>query len=518
MRNFLRPAGHDAAVDHSFEVMKVLFGLVSRTAHQAAKGSHRLGILLRELSGVQNDVAESVSASQKIQEMISSSSAASQQAQTMGQQAMKNLDQAAIAVKSSSESSEIFVKKLRETLTRVDIILNQVPRIAKVSEVVDEISLQSKLLAFNAAVEASHAGELGKGFHVVAQEIKKLSDSTAQQTAEIRVVLDQVNRELAPTQKALSEILAMGGEHSQQIQVLKTNFLQMTDQITQMSVASVQISKSLASQVGIAQASYQQAQRSQKATDVMFQEVRSFSQEMQALSALTEQSYKHFEILDIDTIFHRTLRSTHRFASELEEIFETAISENKCTASDLLALEYTEIKGDLISKLGRLFNVSKVPSSGFLPAKFMTRYDAVVDERITEVGDAILASDPELIFTLSIDLNAYTPSHNSRCIQDWTGDPAKDLVNNRLKRFFQDNGGLLRAARMGLGESANLPAMLTSKDLQRLGSRTKQPSGPKPYLVQSYPRDTGAIVTCVSVPIYVQGELWGAAVLGWQQA
>lgn len=68
-------------------------------------------------------------------------------------------------------------------------------RIVTILDVIREISDQTNLLALNAAIIAAQAGERGRGFSVVAQEIKELSDKTAQQIQKIALLIDEVQTE-----------------------------------------------------------------------------------------------------------------------------------------------------------------------------------------------------------------------------------------------------------------------------------------------------------------------------------
>ena len=72
----------------------------------------------------------------------------------------------------------------------------------------------------------------------------------------------------------------------------------------------------------------------------------------------------------------------------------------------------------------------------------------------------------------------------------------------------------MRAARFGLGRE--MPHACCHAELLAAGCDLTEPAGgERRRLVQTYARDTGAIFTVLSVPVYVHGERWGAAVIGW---
>ena len=98
----------------------------------------------------------------------------------------------------------------------------------------------------------------------------------------------------------------------------------------------------------------------------------------------------------------------------------------------------------------------------------------------------------------------------------WTGDPAQDLIGNRIKRILTENPALVRANRVGIG-GRDLPHRTLTRSEYRTPAATwlEPPGGEQRRLVQTYARDTGAIFTVLSVPVYVHGERWGASVIGW---
>jgi methyl-accepting chemotaxis protein len=184
----------------------------------------------------------------------------------------------------------------------------------------------------------------------------------------------------------------------------------------------------------------------------------------------------------------------------------------------VLELRYEPYEGAAIASLGRLFDVRRVPASGFDPPKYRTAYDALVDEEIVDVMDATLARHPWLGFALPIDLNAYGPMHNSNFCHDWTGEHDRDLVGNRIKRFFWDGDLLVRGARVGI-ERCPASQMATRAEFVAARAELHEPAGGDPrYLVQTYARDTGAVMSVLTAPIYVHGERWGAVLLGWAAA
>jgi hypothetical protein len=253
-----------------------------------------------------------------------------------------------------------------------------------------------------------------------------------------------------------------------------------------------------------------------ESTGTLKSEAEAVAQDAFGLSTLTEVGHRHLAAYDTGSLFHRALKLARGLAATSAGILEAPVAEKRISEADLLALEYREIRGRDIQGLSHFFNVLRVPPEGFNPPKYRTAYDALAERPLQEAFDQVLEQEPRLTFALIIDLNSYAPSHNRRFGQDWTGQPDRDLAGNRVKRFFADNRVLVRGARHGLGEGAEgLPDRANRSDFQRVADLSDKPSNREEFLVQTYARDTGAIITVLTVPLHVCGQRYGASLLGW---
>ena len=96
-------------------------------------------------------------------------------------------------------------KKQELVNCKIQEIANQSKTLQGANHVIAMIASQTNLLAINAAIEASHAGEIGRGFTVVAEEIKKLAEKSAKESAKITEEIKQIMASVADVVESASE-------------------------------------------------------------------------------------------------------------------------------------------------------------------------------------------------------------------------------------------------------------------------------------------------------------------------
>lgn len=177
------------------------------------------------------------------QEVANSAAAAVSNAQ--------NVNDETITGRARVEQQVSSIQKLAQEIDSSVLVINQLAAnsksIGQVLAVIKSIAEQTNLLALNAAIEAARAGEQGRGFAVVADEVRNLARRTQQSTAEIEQMIDQLHSGVSSAVKAMSSSHAMADEtvaQSADVQSALENILaavgMIVDQIQQIAAAAEQ--------------------------------------------------------------------------------------------------------------------------------------------------------------------------------------------------------------------------------------------------------------------------------------
>ncbi len=102
-----------------------------------------------------------------------------------------------------AQEADTYAKSSKEVMNKLG---GSAKSIGKVVKVINDIADQTNLLALNATIEAASAGDAGKGFTVVANEVKELAKQTAQATLEIETQIEEIQRNAVSSVKAIEAV------------------------------------------------------------------------------------------------------------------------------------------------------------------------------------------------------------------------------------------------------------------------------------------------------------------------
>ena len=150
------------------------------------------------------------------------------------------------------EAIELMSRDIQTSTQQVDSLASSVADIAKVLDVIRGIAEQTNLLALNAAIEAARAGEAGRGFAVVADEVRALAHRTQQSTLEIESMVGTISSESGQAVAAMNDNRARASHSLQTAREAGQALAQVMVHITRINEQNLVIASAAEEQAQVA--------------------------------------------------------------------------------------------------------------------------------------------------------------------------------------------------------------------------------------------------------------------------
>ena len=463
------------------ELMASLQGIISRVlfnSHQVAQAAENLIAEARETtssSEQQNTAAEF--AAEAVAEMAGGVAHAAERAEEtarIAHEAKQHSATGATIVQEASTEIDRIARSVEQSAQVVAALGERSEQISGIVKVIHDIADQTNLLALNAAIEAARAGEQGRGFAVVADEVRKLAERTTAATGEISTVIAAIQSE---TSSAISTIKAgslqaANGAHlaRQAAEALHRINAGAQDTLEKVSAIAATMTQQSSKAGAIAE----------HVTNIIGLADRNAQCSRNTLAEANQLDYLAMNLEEIGTIFK--LGAAGDQARKVHERLPAVVQD--AAKAVARALEDAVDRGQI--SMDDLFDANYTPIPNTAPQKFHSKFDALCDKVLPLIQDPVLDRQPEVAYAIACDRRGYVPTHNTRFCQPLTGDEKKDVLGNRTKRIFSDPVG------------------------KRCGDHEL------PFLLQTYRRDTGEIMHDISAPVHIKGRHWGGVRIGYR--
>ncbi len=354
--------------------------------------------------------------------------------------------------------------------TEVGGIVETLHQVSEAAGQITQIALQTRLVAFNASVEAKRAGDAGRGFGVVADAVKDLAGKVESSSKEIMGTVARLDSRIAALAREISRdggagpAVAQPSESQRQGAVHRALAMvaEGVQRIHRASESSRAVCSGLDGQITTIEG---EMRRTTAALDAALGRTETFLR----ISETLIESVAECGVETEDTPY---IRAAQQAAAQIAGLLEEAL------------------RGGAIS-LPDLFDDQYRPVPGSEPAQHLTRYTSLADRLFPAVQEERLRLSDKVVFCIAVDRNGYVACHNKQYNHPQrSGDVVWNTAHSRNRRIFNDRTGLASARNQ------------------------------RPFLLQSYRRDMGGgnfvVMKEAAAPITVNGRHWGGLRLAFK--
>lgn len=345
--------------------------------------------------------------------------------------------------------------------TEVGGIVDTLRQVGEAASQITQIALQTRLVAFNASVEAKRAGEAGRGFGVVADAVKDLAGKVEASSKQIMSTMGQLDTRIAALAREVQQ-RADGADDGGAVHRALAEVEAMVDRINAAATQSLQVCTTLDQRMTALQVDVQQTSGQLDAT----------LRRTEAFLKVSEQMIEAVADAGHETEDTPYIRAAQNAANQVSQMLEDAISSRSISEADLFDESYRAVPGSQ-------------------PQQHLTKFIDLAERLFPSVQEPALELSAKVVYCIAVDRNGYVPCHNRAYNHPQrSGDVVWNTANCRNRRVFNDRTGLASA-------------------------RNK-----RPFLLQTYRRDMGGgkfiVMKEAAAPIVVNGRHWGGLRLAFK--
>ncbi len=214
---------------------------IKSTAESLSQAAHHLASSASQANDATSLIAAGV---EEMTVSITDISQRTQEASRITNESGKLASDGGTTIDRTVKAINEIAEAIRQASSEVSALGDGISRIGGVVNVISDVAGQTNLLALNAAIEAARAGEQGRGFAVVADEVRKLAERTAQSTREISETVEAIQQgsqltvtKMVQVEEKVAQGVAMATESGEIITQIRQASHRVMDQVGEITIA-----------------------------------------------------------------------------------------------------------------------------------------------------------------------------------------------------------------------------------------------------------------------------------------
>lgn len=389
---------------------------------------------------------------------------ASEEARLLSARAIERLGQGTAQIQSSlAQITQLLdlVGTLASHVTGFAAAMDQVQRCSKD---IEQIAETTNILALNATIEAMRAGEAGRTFAVVANEVKGLAAETRQATNEIAAVIGTLGTEAATVIERIEAGASASHQAKASVASIEHTMSGVSELVGEVDAQNFTIAQATSMMTGNVHRVQEVIESFDKAAADNESKLEVVHHRMEDLELTASDMFDRLVHAGLSPMDSAMVELAQRHAREVERLAEEAIAQGALRADQPFDQAYRLIEGSN-------------------PQRFQTSFTDWAHAHWRHKLDEVSGSDPRIMAVACTDMKGYLPTHLTKHSQAPTGDLTHDTQ-------FCRNGRILFDA---------------------IDQRAKRSTAP--YMMAVYRQEgdgkTWRVVRNVYVPMFINGRRWG---------